>query len=83
MSNRTHSQSTIDGYQTQQTNSQNQFNNFYNSVLTLLKQRKNYMDAGTYATYMSQLTSLAKGLPSYITDIDSYTYWEWRGGFFW
>ena len=82
MSKRTHSQSTIDGYQTQQTNSQNQFNNFYNSVLTLLKQRKNYMDAGTYATYMSQLTSLAKGLPSYITDIDSYTYWEWRGGFF-
>jgi hypothetical protein len=83
MSRRTHSESTIHSYQTQQTNSHNRFNQFYNSVLTSLKQRKNYLGAGPYATYMSQLTSLAKGLPSYITDIDTYRYFHWDSNCGW
>tara|TARA_B100001173_G_scaffold224408_1_gene194503 strand:+ start:316 stop:1743 length:1428 start_codon:yes stop_codon:yes gene_type:complete len=75
---RTHNYSDITNGEARERNTRNQFNTFYKSVLTLLKQRKNYMDAKSYSTYMTQLTSLANGLPNYITDVEAHHYWIWR-----
>jgi hypothetical protein len=75
---RTHNYDDISNGNTRETNTKNQFNTFYKSVLTLLKQRKNYMDAKPYSTYMTQLTSLANGLPNYITNVEEHNYWFWR-----
>lgn len=75
---RTHNYDDISNGNTLEKNTKNQFNTFYNDVLTLLIQRKNYMDAKPYSTYMTQLISLANGLPNYITNVEQHNYWFWR-----
>lgn len=81
MSSRTHSEAHKNSYYTAQNNARNTYNVARNGVITLLKQRKTYLDPKTYHHYLDKLTRLGSGLPSYITDEDTYTYWEWRGGF--